>query len=108
MGIATRQRLSVGRGTVVSVTEESVVGRMIVAPNPASAGVTITVPDDATTGTLSIYDLFGTRVYSTTIEGAVTHWDGRSQSGTLIPSGVYQVVLTTPRGVVQSPVQIVR
>ena len=81
---------------------------MIVAPNPTSAGMTITVPDDATTGTLSIYDLFGTRIYFATIEGVVTHWDGRSRFGTLVPSGVYQVVLTTPRGVVQSPLQIVR
>ncbi len=68
-------------------------------PNPFNQRVTlrITLPENATDAHLSIYDLRGRRVLAIDLGNVsgetLIHWDGKSQSGEELSSGIYVAVI---------------
>jgi len=70
-------------------------------PNPFNGEVNIPYTTDANFhGTLSIYDLRGSKVYSTSLRNTTAgvyevHWDGRDINGMNLGSGVYIAQITS-------------
>lgn len=70
-------------------------------PNPFKDAITISyiIPDRSKTGTLSIYNIKGQLIISIPVNGdGAVKWDGRNESGKLLPSGVYYCSLRTQEG----------
>jgi hypothetical protein len=74
-------------------TSRSSGGWSIRLPAAGRSGESVTVPSPGSTseeGTLVIYDITGRRVWSTRAEaGSTVSWDGRRDSGSRVPNGVY-------------------
>ncbi len=98
-----------GTSTIVSVLEARSAHDLRLWPNPASRDVRIEVPHHISTGTITVTDLMGTVVYTTSLHSAApVRWTGHTLSGNLAAPGLYLVTLTTPTGVYQSPLQLMR
>jgi hypothetical protein len=70
-------------------------------PNPFKDAITISyiIPDRSKTGTLSIFNIKGQLIISIPVNGdGAVKWDGRNESGKLLPSGVYYCSLRTQEG----------
>ena len=76
-------------------TSRSSGGWSIRLPSADRSGGSVTVPSMGSTseeGTLAIYDITGRRVWGTRAEaGSTVSWDGRRDSGSRVPNGVYLV-----------------
>jgi len=74
-------------------TSRSSGGWSIRLPAADRSGGSVTVPSMGSTseeGTLAIYDITGRRVWGTRAEaGSTVSWDGRRDSGSRVPNGVY-------------------
>lgn len=98
-------RLVVDPGTAVTERATATPDRALLGapfPNPFNASVIVPVTLSATAGpvALTVYDIAGQRIASLArdLRGAGTHrlrWDGRSDSGHGVASGVYVVVART-------------
>src|SRR5215471_2500395 len=84
------------------------------APNPvlSQATISFTVPNAQGPATVSVFDVRGRLVRAFTTElssgkGSLV-WDGRSNSGRDLSSGVYFVKLDHPGGTVRTPVVLLR
>jgi len=76
-------------------TSRSSGGWSIRLPSADRSSERVTVPSTGSTsdeGTLAIYDIAGRRVWSSRAEsGSTVSWDGRTDSGSRVPNGVYLV-----------------
>lgn len=83
----------------VSVRENSIEqGHAIAAPNPFSGSVALNLPSSHL-GPLTITDMIGgeIRTFSNLTSDRIV-WDGRTDSGTEVPPGMYLVAVTTQDG----------
>lgn len=92
----------------VSVEEGDNASRMLaVFPNPATDNVTVRLADANILG-VDIVNVTGMRV--ATLEGSSQElrWNTRDASGTLVPTGIYTLVIRMANGTRMVPVAIVR
>lgn len=92
----------------VSVEEGDDVSRTLaVFPNPATDNVTVRLADSNILG-VDIVNVTGMRVV--TLEGSSQElrWNTRDASGTLVPTGIYTLVIRMANGTRMVPVAIVR
>lgn len=92
----------------VSVEEGNDMNRTVaVYPNPATDNVTVRLTNSSILG-VDIVDVTGMRVV--TLEGSSQElrWNTRNASGTLVPTGIYTLVIRMVNGITTVPVAIVR
>lgn len=92
----------------VSVEEGNDMNRTVaVYPNPATDNVTVRLTNSSILG-VDIVDVTGMRVV--TLEGSSQElrWNTRNASGTLVPTGIYTLVIRMANGITTVPVAVVR
>jgi len=92
----------------VSVDEGNDMNRSVaVYPNPATDNVTIRPASSNILG-VDIVDVTGMRVMTLEASSQELRWNTRNASGTLVPTGIYTLVIRMANGITTVPVAIVR
>lgn len=92
----------------VSVEDGDDVSRTLaVYPNPATDNVTVRLANSNILG-VDVVDVTGMRVITLEASSQELRWNTRNASGTLVPTGVYTLVIRMANGITTVPVAIVR
>lgn len=100
-----------GDGQVdVSVNESAEVAGISVYPNPTHDGIVIRFANSSAAGTISIVNTAGMLVATVPMtDGAQeVRWNGRDAAGSLVPSGMYAVVIRNGASTINVPLSVVR
>ena len=97
--VGTDKGLQVYRGTA-TYAESFPLDKVYAFPNPVKPGYDgpIAIKGFTRNGIVHITDAAGHTVYSTTAEGGQAVWNGRTQSGERVASGVYYVFASDAQG----------
>jgi len=72
-------------------------------PNPSSRGVYFHSANRISAGQVTVYNILGQKVYSTSLKGSGdVYWDGRDSEKRIVPQGIYLVTYD----VTKSPVEV--
>lgn len=85
--------------STTSVNEPQAPYPFRVVPNPSNDNVTIALPPDLVDGSVAIYDVMGTMIWSATVHAQSTiTWNGASSDGSRVAAGSYIVTVSGVRG----------
>lgn len=85
--------------STTSVNEPQAPYPFRVHPNPTSDRVTIVLPQELTQGSVAIYDVMGTLVWTASVHGQSTlTWNGTTSTGAMASAGTYIITVSGVRG----------